>query len=150
VKVLTDDKINVKLDQIETNLPTTTTPLPAMLNWQQVAEMKTSGFEIGGHTRSHLRLNTKASTSRIEQEVTGCAEDIKNTMGETPTLFCYPNGDTSEAAVSMVENTFNAAVTTQSGINKEDAKAFLLKRVGVHQDVSDTRLNFLGLIGKKL
>jgi peptidoglycan/xylan/chitin deacetylase (PgdA/CDA1 family) len=148
VKVLTDDKINVKLDQIETNLPTTTTPLPAMLNWQQVAEMKTSGFEIGGHTRSHLRLNTKATTERIEQEVTGCAEDIKNAMGETPTLFCYPNGDTSEAAVSMVENTFNAAVTTQSGINKEDAKAFLLKRIGAHQDATNTKTKFLGTLGK--
>jgi peptidoglycan/xylan/chitin deacetylase (PgdA/CDA1 family) len=110
--------------------------------------MKNSGFKIGGHTRSHLRLNTKATIERIEQEVTGCAEDIKNAIGETPTLFCYPNGDTSETAVSMVENTFNAAVTTQSGINKEGAKAFLLKRIGAHQDATNTKTKFLGTLGK--
>jgi peptidoglycan/xylan/chitin deacetylase (PgdA/CDA1 family) len=149
-KALTDDEINLKLDQIDAKLSVSKNSRPAMLNWQQVAEMKKNGFEIGGHTRSHLRLNTKATTERIEQEVAGCAEDIKNAIGEAPSLFCYPNGDTSEAAISTVENTFKAAVTTKSGINKAEAKAFLLKRIGAHQDVSDTRLNFLGLIGKKL
>jgi len=147
-KTLTDDEINVRIDQIEAERPISSKPQQAMLNWKQVTEMKKNGFEIGGHTRSHLRLNTKATTERIEQEVAGCAEDIKSAIGEAPTLFCYPNGDTSEEAISMVENTFNAAVTTKSGINEPEANAFLLKRIGAHQDASNTRVKFLGLIGK--
>jgi len=147
-KTLTDDEINLRIDQIEADRPITSKPNQDMLSWEQVAEMKENGFEIGGHTRSHLRLNTKASTERIEQEVTGCAEDIKNKLSETPTLFCYPNGDTSEAAVSIVENTFNAAVTTKSGINDPEAKAFLLKRIGAHEDATNTKTKFLGTLGK--
>tara|TARA_R110001599_G_scaffold199274_1_gene396049 strand:+ start:718 stop:1758 length:1041 start_codon:yes stop_codon:yes gene_type:complete len=147
-KVLTDDEINAKLKQIETSIPRTTDTPPAMLNWQQVAEMKNSGFEIGGHTRSHLRLNAKATTERIEHEVTGCAEDIQNKLNEAPCLFCYPNGDTSEKAVSIVENTFNAAVTTKSGINESDAKPFLLKRIGAHEDATNTKTKFLATLGK--
>ena len=149
-KVLTDDEINAKLKQIETSLSTPTDTRPAMLNWQQVTEMKSRGFEIGGHTRSHLRLNTKATSERIEQEVVGCAEDIKNAISETPTLFCYPNGDTSEEAISIVENTFKAAVTTKSGINKADAKAFLLKRIGAHEDSTNNKTKFMATIGKAI
>lgn len=149
-KVLTDDEINANLKQIETTLPTLTDARPAMLNWQQVAEMKENGFEIGGHTRSHLRLNDKAATERIEHEVKGCSEDIKNKLNEAPTLFCYPNGDTSEEAISIVENTFKAAVTTKSGINTPDAKAFLLKRIGAHEDATNTKTKFLATIGKAI
>jgi peptidoglycan/xylan/chitin deacetylase (PgdA/CDA1 family) len=147
-KTLTDDKINVKIDQIEAKLPSTSQSKPAMLSWQQVTEMKENGFEIGGHTRSHLRLNTKASTERIKNEVAGCAEDIKNKLSEAPTLFCYPNGDTSEEAVSIVENIFIAAVTTKTGINKPNANAFLLKRIGAHEDATNTEIKFLATLGK--
>ena len=112
--------------------------------------MKNRGVEIGIHTRTHLRLNTKATKERIEQEVAGCAEDIKNAIGETPTLFCYPNGDTSEEAISIVENTYKAAVTTKSGINKADAKAFLLKRLGAHEDSTNNKTKFMATIGKAI
>lgn len=147
-KTLTDDEINARIDQIEAELPISSMTKPAMLSWHQVAEMKENGVEIGGHTRSHLRLNAKAATERVEHEVKGCSEDIKNKLNEAPTLFCYPNGDTSEEAVSVVVNTFKAAVTTKSGINTPDANAFLLKRIGAHEDATNTKTKFLATIGK--
>jgi len=148
-KALTDDEINSKLDLMEASFPTLKKSRPDMLSWQQVRELHNQGIEIGGHTRTHLRLNFNASEERIKQEVAGCAQDIITNLGTAPTLFCYPNGDICQAAINHVEQNYQAAVTTQNGVNKpEDAEPFLLKRIGVHQDASDSRIKFLGTISK--
>lgn len=145
-KILSDDEINSSLDKIEESLPATKDTSQDMLNWEQITEMKEHGLEIGGHTRSHLRLNIKASNERVRQEVAGCAKDIENQLGMQPTLFCYPNGDTSENAVSIVKQNFHAAVTTQNGVNIPGAEPFLLKRTGVHEDISNSHTKFLAAL----
>ncbi|KZY61038.1 hypothetical protein A3742_03100 [Oleiphilus sp. HI0071] len=118
-----------------------------MLNWEEVKEMQEAGVQFGGHTRSHLRLNNQASPDRLENEIIGCADDIKQNIGTTPTLFCYPNGDTSQNALDLVASRYAAAVTTQTGINEAyTAQAHLLKRVGVHEDVSKDSISLKAVL----
>ncbi|KZZ15485.1 hypothetical protein A3750_11495, partial [Oleiphilus sp. HI0079] len=70
-----------------------------MLSWEQVKEMQEAGVQIGGHTRSHLRLNNQVRPDRLKNEIIGCADDIKQNIGTAPTSFCYSNGDTSQNAL---------------------------------------------------
>lgn len=135
-----DDDIKFFLDTLPTQKAPTKHSTPCqteMLNWEQVKEMQEVGIQFGGHTRSHLRLNNHVRPDRLENEILGCADDIKQNIGTLPALFCYPNGDTSQSALELVESRYHAAVTTQTGINQpKNAQAHLLKRIGVHEDMS--------------
>jgi len=134
-KSLSDDDIKSKLDALQ-GLATEDELPRDMLTWNEVRVLQSAGVKIGGHTRSHLRLNDKASQERIQQEVEGCALDIETALQQKPTQFCYPNGDTSQNAIDCVQRHFSTAVTTQRGINKPNAAPMTLKRVGVHEDAT--------------
>jgi peptidoglycan/xylan/chitin deacetylase (PgdA/CDA1 family) len=121
-----------------------------MLSWKQVKELLDCDIKIGGHTRSHLRLNEKATEEQIAYEVEGCANDIEKNLGFKPTQFCYPNGDTSSLAVQHVERTFNLAVTTQKGINNDANSAYSLRRVGLHEDASGTSDKLRAVLAKAI
>lgn len=150
-KNLNDDQIKSALEAIEKSAmksdPQVNTK-QEMLSWEQVKILSEAGVKIGGHTRSHLRLNNKASVEQIEHEVKGCHIDIEEKLSIPPTLFCYPNGDTSNDALSSVKKTFRAAVTTNKGINGATQDKYLLKRVGVHEDASNSPLKLLGSLIK--
>lgn len=153
-KQLNDAQIKSALDEIEQNAAAkqeqgsskdtdkhvVSDKKPDMLSWEQVKILSNEGVAIGGHTRSHLRLNNKATIEQVEYEVKGCHTDIKEKLGISPSLFCYPNGDTSNDAVTSVKNKFSAAVTTNKGINIANKDRFRLKRIGVHEDVSQTNI----------
>lgn len=145
-KSMTDNDIKQKLSKIETRIQFDAKT--EMLNWEQVRKMTDTGVRIGGHTRSHLRLNEKATAEQITHEITGCAMDIENQLGIKPAQFCYPNGDTSQLALETVEELFVTAVTTQNGINKDPQTPHTLKRAGVHEDATNTPKKLLATFHK--
>ena len=113
-----------------------------MLDWHQVSAM-TPTFEVGAHTVNHLRLNDSAEPMAVDAELDGCIEAISARLGLAPALFCYPNGDVSDYAKKAVEQRFAAAVTTSNGINQANDSLFSLKRIGLHEDASNTQESFL-------
>ena len=113
-----------------------------MLDWHQVAEMAPT-FTVGAHTVNHLRLNDAAEDSAVDTELDECAEAIATRLGARPSLFCYPNGDVSDYARRAVESRFGAAVTTSNGLNQRGESPYTLKRVGMHEDASNTPEAFL-------
>jgi len=139
-KQLSDDDIKTALTHIEASTTHTRSKKRDMLSWEQVRTLNDAGIKIGGHTRSHLRLNKHANSEQIAYEVKGCHTDIEEKLGLAPTLFCYPNGDTSDEAITSVKEVFTAAVTTKKGINSSNGDVHMLKRVGVHEDVSRTHV----------
>lgn len=145
-KALTDGEIKQQLNELEAKAQIN--KQTEMLSWEQVKELQEAGVRIGGHTRSHLRLNDKASPEQIEHEVVGCAQDIEAKLGKQPTQFCYPNGDTSEQAINKIKSLFNVAVTTQSGINQKGQAPHLLKRAGVHEDAAHTATKLRARLAK--
>ncbi|WP_416398257.1 polysaccharide deacetylase family protein [Allohahella sp. A8] len=113
-----------------------------MLDWHQVSAM-TPTFDVGAHTVNHLRLNEAANPADVDAELDGCIEAIHSHLGSPPALFCYPNGDVSDYARTAVEQRFAAAVTTGNGINQANDSLFALKRIGLHEDASNTPEAFL-------
>ena len=118
-----------------------------LLSWDEVHEMVESGLiRFGSHTCTHARLGTTTGIETARQEVEQSAEDLQRQLGRLVAGFCYPNGDHAPHTVELVRRRYSYAVTTQHGWNDASTDRMLLKRVGVHDDVSDTKSRLIARI----
>jgi peptidoglycan/xylan/chitin deacetylase (PgdA/CDA1 family) len=83
----------------------------AMLSWQQVAELSTTGVEIAAHTQTHADLRW-CSAAQAEREIVASCADIEEHLGLSAQSFAYPFGSVSSASVSIVRREFRVACTT--------------------------------------
>jgi peptidoglycan/xylan/chitin deacetylase (PgdA/CDA1 family) len=118
-----------------------------LMSWEEITAMHASGLvRFGSHTRHHTRLSRVASRAALEDEILGSRRTIEERLGVLPQTFCYPNGDTSPEAIACVRSAYLGAVTTAPGWNAPGADRAVLRRLGVHEDVSATRSSFLSRI----
>jgi len=118
------------------------------MDWDEIRAVTKGGLvRIGSHTRRHTRLSQRLSQAEIDDEIDGSALVIEQQLGTRPATFCYPNGDHSPLAVESVRKRYAAAVTTQRGWNSPVSDFHLLQRVGVHDDVSNSRTQLLARLG---
>lgn len=79
---------------------------------QQVAELA-KGFEIGGHTLSHIRLHT-TDNQTLEYEIAGSYNWLSDLLGDAPVSFCFPGGVFHNEAVAVVyKSGYKVARTTE-------------------------------------
>jgi len=143
-KQLADEEIHRRIDTIETELQLHNKPPASLLSWQQMSEMCASGLiEAGSHTCHHIRLDDRQDEDILAQEIIQSKSQIEKQLGQSVTTFCYPNGDYSEKAVELVHQHYQCAVTTRSGWNTASTDAYLLNRMGVHEDISSDKTAFL-------
>jgi peptidoglycan/xylan/chitin deacetylase (PgdA/CDA1 family) len=118
-----------------------------VLDWDEIREMGNSGLvRFGSHTKTHTRLRSIADNVLLADEIRGSRESIERAIGLPAGIFCYPNGEYSDAAIDVVRGAYAAAVTTRRGICRRGSDRFLLPRVGMHEDASRTRQAFLARI----
>lgn len=112
----------------------------ALMNWP---DLKHSEFDIGCHTGTHRRLTSWLSESELDHEIIDSFNTLKRKVPACTSLFCYPNGDYDDRALSRVQQVYQAAVTTQKGINTAGSlNLHALKRIPIHDDVSNTPVRF--------
>ena len=142
-KSRTDQWLHQQLDHTEKQLGGTTS-VPAMLDWQQVNEMQASGLiEFGSHTLSHQRLTDAVDPATLKAEIADSREQLTTRLQQPVQTFCYPNGDLCPAALAEVKANYQCAVTTRTGINRVgDFDPLQLQRIGVHEDISHTPVQF--------
>ena len=73
------------------------------MSWQSLRD---SGFEVGAHTRTHVRLSHVALQAELEREIVGCKEEIESNLGLRCDYFAWPYGsldDFSTAAKLCVK-----------------------------------------------
>lgn len=118
-----------------------------ILAHEEVEKMIKNGlFQIGSHTRHHTRLLDYLSHSELDDEVINSKSLLEKMFSNKIHLFCYPNGDHSESAVTSVSNNYLAAVTTEHGWNDSDSNPYLLRRIGLHEDISNNKVSFVSRI----
>jgi peptidoglycan/xylan/chitin deacetylase (PgdA/CDA1 family) len=114
-------------------------PGRAFLAWEEVEELTRSGFvEFGSHTASHQILPI-LDDATVRHELDSSRRELLSRRAVDPDFipFCYPNGSMDDRIVKMVrEAGYGAAVTTMPGWNLHGADPFILKRIGIHQDMT--------------
>ena len=107
------------------------------LDWRHVEEMSGGGIAFGSHAATH-RLLPRLSTAELGAETSGSLRTLQRQGVHWVPVFCYPNGDHSDAVVDQVKAAgFTAAVSAEPGAETWDSPdGFRLRRIGVHHDVS--------------
>ena len=119
-------------------------PVRETLNRAEIASMASSGLvRFGSHTRTHFRLDSNASVETLAAEIGQSRVELQDISGQSVELFCYPNGETCAAAVSVAREHYLGAVSTALGWFAVGANWYLIPRIGVHEDISADRLGFL-------
>jgi peptidoglycan/xylan/chitin deacetylase (PgdA/CDA1 family) len=147
-KQLGEAQIDAGLAEAERQQPQPLDSERAVLNEDEVSLMAASGLiRFGSHTRTHYRFRGQVAPEVLEREIGGSREEIAASAGPAVAdVFCYPNGDTTPAAVECVGRHYAAAVTTEKGWHDPSANRFLIRRIGVHEDISDRPAAFLARI----
>ena len=114
-----------------------------ILSREEIGRMAATGLiRFGSHTATHYRLGGHPSAQAMEREIVASRDALRRLCGQEIALFCYPNGDTSPAAIECVRSHYLGAVTTHSGWHGPNGDPHLIERIGVHEDVSATRAAF--------
>lgn len=148
VKRLGEAEIQSSLDEAQARRGEAAADTRAVLNRSELGAMAASGLiRFGSHTRTHLRFRGQQPAAILEQEIAGSRAEIEQSVGAAATsVFCYPNGDTTAAAVEVVRRHYTAAVTTEKGWHQLGADPWLIRRIGVHEDISNRRSAFVARI----
>jgi peptidoglycan/xylan/chitin deacetylase (PgdA/CDA1 family) len=76
-------------------------------------------------------------------EIVDSRTEIAASVGAPVDLFCYPNGDSTPAARELVSQHYVGAVTTEKGWHSTRADPYQIRRIGVHEHISNRPASFL-------
>jgi peptidoglycan/xylan/chitin deacetylase (PgdA/CDA1 family) len=86
-----------------------------VMNWNDLGSLDCNLITVGSHTLSHPIL-TKLSSQEIEAEILESRRCLEQRLERKVDLFCYPNGAYDRRAYQLVQKTYRAAVTTETGL----------------------------------
>lgn len=116
------------------------------LTWDEVRTMAYDGIEFGSHGKNHSLL-TVISNKEAEQEISGSKTDAEKHIGEQIKAFSYPNGNYNDAVMNLVKQEgYLLAFGTAPGIVSSDDDRYSIKRINVHEDMTNTLPMFLARI----
>jgi peptidoglycan/xylan/chitin deacetylase (PgdA/CDA1 family) len=109
------------------------------VNWDEVREMSSHGISFGSHTSTHADL-TRLTGSALECELRTPLDTLRRQRVRHVPVLAYPNGDYTAAVVAAARAAgYRAAVTTRAGAESDRPRdLFQLKRIGVHDDVTQS------------
>ena len=124
------------------DLPTPDT----FLSWDDVRHMSREGIAFGGHGVEH-RLLGELPAVEAEHEVRESMTLIAARTGSPPLGFSYPNGSHTSEVVEMVKAAgYRVAFTTEPGAVDARDDRFRIRRVNIHEDMTDTTPLFLARV----
>ena len=105
-----------------------------MLNLSELKELAEYGIEIGAHTVTHPHL-TKITIEKAFVEISNSKKKLEELLGIKINFFAYPYGDYNDDVKSLVIKAgFEGACITKTGIVKNGADFFALKRVAIRHN----------------
>ena len=74
----------------------------AYLTWEQIAELHRDGFEIGNHTRDHMKV-TPENLPKLRQQIAFVARHCEENGIPAPVTFAYPGNGIEPGALGILE-----------------------------------------------
>jgi len=126
----------------------TLTAIDGFMDWGQVEEMSRHGIAFGGHGAEH-RLLTQVSSNEALSEISAAREVIDGRLKEAVPTFSYPNGYWTPEVVQMVKASgYRLAFVTKRGLVSCHDDRFTIRRLNIHESVTDSTPMFLArLVG---
>lgn len=118
-----------------------------ILSGEEIGQLTATGLvRFGSHTTTHLRLGGRVPHLELEREIVLSRGHLQDICGQEIDLFCYPNGETSPEAIDLTRRHYLGAVTTRYGWHTASGDPHLIRRIGVHEDVSNSPESFLARV----
>ena len=114
---------------------------PPPMTWDDARAVASRGLvSFEAHGTRHRAL-PKLTEAELREELVGSRETIEAELGRASTVFCYPAGLHGDREVRLAQETgYDAAVTTQPGVNVAGEDPFRLRRTAIAW--SDTAQTF--------
>lgn len=106
----------------------------------QIRKWSDEGIEFGAHSRTHPDLTTLAP-AQLSEEVAGSREDLMRLIGRPVVSFAYPYGYPNQAVSECAASAYEAAFTTEEGLNDLASAPALLRRVRIRGE--DSMIDFI-------
>jgi peptidoglycan/xylan/chitin deacetylase (PgdA/CDA1 family) len=138
-KTLTDDARAKVLDDLYAEAGDQSLGQRRLVDWTEVREMSRHCVSFASHTSTHVNL-TRLAGAALERELRGPLDVLRQQRANHVPVLAYPNGDHTDAVVAAAGAAgYVAAVTTSPGLEcSRPADLFRLKRIGVHDDVTQS------------
>lgn len=109
-----------------------------LMNWEQICEMSKHGISFGSHGTRH-NIFTTLDDSAKRHEIVDSLTLLRNKEINMTLFLSYPNGNYDYDSVLLAKHAgYQGAVTTELGFNTADTDHFLLKRIAMHDEISNT------------
>ena len=107
------------------------------LNWDEIRLLKSEGVVIGAHSHSHNHF-PKMTLEQLKDEIETSNRVFLKELGEIPTLFAYPYGETDEKIMELLEHyKFKVAFGQHSGVINETSNMYYLPRFSLNEKYGD-------------
>jgi|1186.fasta_scaffold152520_2 peptidoglycan/xylan/chitin deacetylase (PgdA/CDA1 family) len=104
------------------------------MTWEQVAELRRRGIDIGAHTRTHPDLGN-VSGDAATVEIQGSRIALEDRLGEPIELFAYPYGGPGNMAAANIDRVraagFRCCCSCYGGLTERGADPFHLRRIAI-------------------
>jgi len=106
-----------------------------LLDADAIREVVAAGVEVGLHTHRHRLPHSREGARRELSDNRAVLEPL---VGKPLRLFCYPNGDWSEADWPLLaESGIDLAVTCDPGLNDATTHPYALRRILDSEELSE-------------
>ena len=103
------------------------------INWDQIRKLKEEGVVIGAHSHTHAHM-PDVSIDELRKEIELSNKIFLKELGEIPSLFAYPYGETSSEIIELIkEYKFKVAFGQHSGIINETSDMYYLPRFSLNE-----------------
>ncbi len=115
------------------------------MSWSEVKELDASGFEIGGHSRTHPILTKITDDVMLDHEIREAKQVTEKELGHEIVSFAYPFGMENDQVLSAVTRAgYIIARTTYSGVWNDPDHALV-----AHGTISSDKMSdFIHLLAK--
>ena len=116
------------------------------INWDQIRKLKEEGVVIGAHSHTHAHM-PDISIEEVRNEIETSNKIFLKELGEIPTLFAFPYGETTDEIIELVkEYKFKVAFGQHSGIINETSNMYYLPRFSLNERYGEIdRVKFAAL-----